>query len=162
MFRYMILTLLVVMLVPNVYGQEVQSRRFGVVSLREILKQVPLAELAVHCKTNDWGDAYGRASARLYDLNRRLEKCEDAKLEQHLRDQKYRVEQERSQLEGNMRPLQESIVRQYIADNFAEDFHAILNSDDSFEAIHLGLESVDITNVVISRLRTREAEKSIR
>lgn len=162
MIRKLFSVFLALTILSTAYGQSDHSRRLGVVSLRDVLKQVPLQDLAAYCKTNDWGEAYVSVNARLLDLNRKIEKTEDTRQEQSLRDLKYRLEQERGQLESNIRAVQENVVRQYIAEEFAAEFFAILNSDDSFEVVYLDLEVIDITSIVISKFRRKVAEKPLR
>lgn len=159
MFRKAILSFLLFSCAAAVFAQTDVEKRFGIVSLREIVKQVPLQELAVYCKTNDWGESYSRINTRLIELTRKLEDPMDSKLEQSLRDQRYRLEAERNQLENSIRGVSENVVRQFIADEFSSAFHIILNKDDDFEILYTGLEVSDITSQAIKKLRTKFAEK---
>lgn len=159
MFRKVFLIFLILFCAVGVFAQTDVEKRFGVVSLREIVKQVPLQELAVYCKTNDWGESYSRINTKLLELTRKLEEPMDSKLEKEMRDQRYRLETERSQLENSIRGVSENVVRQFIADEFSSAFHIILNKDDDFEILYTGLEVNDITSLAIKKLRTKFAEK---
>jgi hypothetical protein len=135
------------------------KKKLGIISLREILKQVPLQDLARHCKTNGWGDAYSRINTRILELNHKLEEARDEKLDQTIRDQRYRLENERSQLEGNIRNIQENVVRQFIAEEFRESFPVILNKDTGYEILLSELEVSDLTHIAVTVLQAQVVEK---